>query len=108
MHKTKFLGARIEKEIYEIINKVSQEEDLDKSSTIKMLIKEGWKGLKLKKVLNQYEQGLISVDKAAKLCGITINGMMKEIASHGIKSEETLEEYRKGVKILTKVPLQDN
>ena len=67
MHKTKFLGARMENE----------------------------------KALNQYERGLISVDKAAKLVGITVSEMMKAIALHGIKSEETLEEYRRGVKLLT-------
>mgnify|MGYP001559559694 CR=1 FL=1 len=103
MHKTKFLGVRMEKNIYNIIDKVTQEENLDKTSAIKVLIKEGWKELRLKKALNKYEQGLISADKAAKIAGLTINEMMKEIAYHGIKSEETLEEYRKGVKLLTKI-----
>lgn len=103
MHKSKFLGARLEKEVYDLVNKVAQEENLDKTSSIKILIQEGWKGLRLKKALNQYEKGLISVDKAAELSGITVNEMMKIIASHGIKSEETLEEYRKGVKLLTTI-----
>ena len=67
---------------------------------VKILIHEGWKGLMLKKALNQYEKGLVSVDKAAKLCSLTVHEMMKEISSHGIKSDESLEEYRKGVKIL--------
>ena len=100
MRKTKFLGARLEKDVYDIINKVAQEENLDKTSTVKILIYEGWRGLRLKKALDQYEKGLVSVDKSAELLGITVNEMMKIIASHGIKSEETLEEYRKGVKIL--------
>ena len=102
MYKTKFLGVRMEKEVYEIIDKFTQEESLDKTSAIKILIQEGWKELRLKKALNKYEQGVLSVDKAAKIAGLTISEMMKEIASHGIKSEQTLEEYRKGVRILTK------
>lgn len=93
----------MEKEIYEIIDKVTQEEKLDKTSALKILIQEGWKGLRLKKALDKYQHGLVSVDNAAKIAGLTISEMMKEIASHGIKSEETLEEYRKGIKILTKV-----
>jgi len=101
MHKTKFFGARIEKGIYDIINKVSREENLDKTSTVKILINEGWTGLRQKKALGQYGKGLISVDKAAEISGTTISEMMKMIASHGIKSEETLEEYRKGIKLLT-------
>ncbi len=58
-----------------------------------MLIREGWRELRLKKALDKYQQGLVSVDKAANIAGLAINEMMKEIASHGIKSEETLEEY---------------
>lgn len=102
MHKTKFLGARMEKEVYDIIDIVAEEENLDKTSTLKILIKEGWRGLRLKKAIAQYENGLISVDKASELCGVTVNEMMQIISSHGIKSEETLEEYRKGVQLLTK------
>ena len=67
MYKTKFLGVRMEREIYDIIDKVTQEENLDKTSAIKVLIKEGWKELRLKKALEQYRQGLVSVDKAAIL-----------------------------------------
>ncbi|MBI2557712.1 UPF0175 family protein [Candidatus Woesearchaeota archaeon] len=101
MHKTKFLGIRMEKEIYDMIDRVTHEESLDKTSAIKMLIQEGWKEFILKKAMDKYQQGRVSADKAAKMAGLTLNEMMKEIASHGIKSEETLEEYRKGVKILT-------
>lgn len=101
MYKTKFLGIRMEKEVYDMIDKVTQEESLDKTSAIKMLIQEGWKEFILKKAMDKYQQGLVSADKAAKMAGLTLNEMMKEIASHGIKSEETLEEYRKGVRMLT-------
>ena len=101
MYKTKFLGVRMEKEVYDIIDRVTQEESMDKTSAIKMLIQEGWKEFMLKKSLDKYNQGLISVDVAAKMAGLTVNEMMREIASRGIKSEETLEEYRKGVRTLT-------
>ena len=102
MSKTKFFGARMDKETTEIIDKLSQEEKLDKTSAIKVLIHEGWYNLKLKKCLNEYRDGRMSVDKAAKLCGITVNEMMQAIAFHGIKAEETIEEYRKGIFLLEK------
>ncbi len=102
MSKTRFIGARMEEEVYKIIDKVAKEEKLDKTSAMKILVQEGWKGLRLKKTLFKYQQGLISVDKAATLSGINVNEMMKAIVSYGIKSEETLEEYKKGIKILTK------
>jgi len=52
----------------------------------------------------EYRGGKISVDKAARHCGITVNEMMQAIAFHGIRSEETIEEYRKGVSLLEKNP----
>lgn len=102
MTETKFLGARIEKEIYDIIEEIAHEEKLDKTSAIKILIYEGWKELRLKKALTQYEKGLVSVDRAAKIAGVTVSEIMSIIASKGIRSEETIEEYRKGIKLLTK------
>lgn len=56
--------------------------------------------LQLERALQFYREGRISIDKAAKIAGITINEMMQEAAAHGIRSEETIEEYKEGVKIL--------
>jgi predicted HTH domain antitoxin len=100
MYKTKFFGVRMEREVYDMIEQITKEEGLDKTSAIKMLIQEGWREFRLKKTLDKYKQGLLSVDNAAKLVGLTVNEMMREIASNNIKSEETIEEYRKGVRIL--------
>ncbi|GEM_PF-5577209 len=58
---------------------------------------------KLKAALDNYRQGLISIDKAAKIVGLTVTEIMAKASSHGIKSGETLEEYRKGVRMLTEL-----
>ncbi|MEK6903280.1 MAG: UPF0175 family protein [Nanoarchaeota archaeon] len=74
--------------------------DADKTYTMKGLVTEGWKRMRLENALRPYKEGKISVDKAAKIAGLTVSEMMDEIALHGIKSEETIEEYREGVKAL--------
>ena len=102
MHKTRFIGLRMEKEFYDMIDEFAKEENLDKTTAMKMMVREGLKALTLKKIISQYRMGTISVDKAAKISRLTINEMMRLIALSGVKSEETLEEYRKGIKILTK------
>jgi len=96
----KFLGARIEPEILKILDKVSEEKKVDRTSAIKILVNAGWKELSLEKALRLYREGKASVDKAAKIAGLTVSEMMDEIAAHGIKSDETIEEYKQGVKIL--------
>ena len=96
----KFLGARIEPEILKMVNKVSEEKKVDRTSAVKILISAGWKELSLERALQLYRDGKISVDKAAKIAGLTVSEMMNEIAAHGIKSDETAEEYREGIKLL--------
>lgn len=96
----KFLGARIEPEIMDIVNKVSEERKIDKTGAIKILVAAGWKELCLEKALELYREGKISVDKAARIAKLSISEMMDKIAANGIKSNETIEEYRNGIKVL--------
>ena len=100
MIERKFIGARIEPEIYDIVNETAKEERIDKTKALKILVFSGWKNLKLKKALEKYRQGLVSIDKAAKIAGLSVNEMMQESAAHGIKSEETVEEFKEGLKAL--------
>lgn len=100
MVKTKFLGARIEPQLYSIIDKTAEEEHIDKTQAIKILVLAGWKELRLEKALEKYRKGLISIDKAAELAQLTVNEMMQEASSHGIKSSEAIEEFKAGLKNL--------
>ena len=97
----KFLGARIEPEIMNIVDSVSEDKKVDRTSAIKILVNAGWKELRLEKALEMYRDGKISVDKAAKMAGLLVSEIMNEIAARGIKSDEGIEEYRKGIKILS-------
>jgi predicted HTH domain antitoxin len=60
----------------------------------------GRKQFLLKKYIELYRDGKCSIDKAAEEIGITVNEMMKEASKAGIKSEETIEEYQKGLRLL--------
>lgn len=53
-----------------------------------------------KLLIELYRNGKVSVDKAAKIAGLTVSEMMEEIAASGIKSEETIEDYKQGIKTL--------
>lgn len=100
MSNKKFLGLRIEPQVYEIVNKVANEENVDKTKAVKLLVLAGWKERKLEKALEQYRKGIISLDKAAEIAGLTMNEMMQQAAANGIRSEETIEEFREGLRIL--------
>ncbi len=90
MGNKKFLGLRVEPQVYKIVNKIADEEKVDKTKAIKLLVLAGWKEITLEKALEQYRKGLISLDKAAEIAGLTMNEMMQQAAANGIKSEETI------------------
>lgn len=98
-----FLGARVESHVIEIVDKVATEQHTDRTHALKLLISEGWKKLQLEKSLELYRKGKISLDHAAGISGLTVSEMMEAAASAGIKSEETLDDYTKGIKILLAV-----
>lgn len=100
MAETRFFGARIEPREFGIIEKVAKEENVDRTSAIKILIDKGWKELRLEKALEDYRDGKISIDKAARIAGLTVHEMMDEAAAKGIRTEESIADLRKGVKLL--------
>lgn len=100
MTKAVYLGARLDDTIVRMVELTAQEEHLDKTSALKELIIIGRRQFLIDKHLNDYRLGRCSLDKAASLVGITISEMMQEAAKVGIRSTETIEEFRRGLKLL--------
>lgn len=100
MTEVEFLGARLEKDIIEMVEKTAQEEHVDKTKALKELILLGRKQFLLERALENYRKGLCSLDKASRVAGIAVHEMMSEAVKAGIKSSQTVEEYRRGLKLL--------
>ncbi len=100
MAEVEFLGARLEKDVIIMVEETAKEEHVDKTKALKELIILGRKQFLIKKYLDMYKHEQCSIDKAAQACRITVNEMMKEAIKEGIKSNETIDEYRKGLELL--------
>lgn len=101
MNEVEFLGARLERDVLSMVEETAKEEHVDKTKALKDLIILGRKQFLINKTLDLYHKGKCSIDKAAQLCGITVHEMMKEASKEGIKSTETIEEYKKGLVLLS-------
>ncbi len=77
-----------------------KEEHVDKTKALKDLIVLGRKEFLIQKYLELYRTGKCSIDKAAEEVGVTVHEMMQEAAKANIKSSETIEEYREGLRLL--------
>ena len=102
MKEAEFLGARLEKDIFRMVEETAEDEHVDKTKALKDLIILGRRQFLLNKYLDFYRKGRCSLDRAAEKVGITVNEMMKEAAIGGIRSTETIEEYKKGLELLEK------
>ncbi len=101
MSEVEFLGARLEKEVIGMVEETAKEEYVDKTKALTELIILGRQKYLLEKALRLYGEGRCSLDKAALLAGITVSEMMGEAAKAGLRSEETIEEYKQGLLLLS-------
>ncbi len=100
MTGSKFVGARLEPRFTRMIEDTAREEGLDKTSALKELIQHGRRKLLENRAIELYREGRISVDRAAAMLSITVPEAMRLFANAGIRSEETMEEYSSGLKLL--------
>ncbi len=101
MSEVQFIGARLEENIILMVEKTAQEEQVDKTKALKDLIILGRKQFLIQRYMELYRRGGCSIDQAAKEVGITVAEMMEEASKAGIKSTETIEEYKAGLKLLS-------
>lgn len=90
----KTASVRLPQEIVEEIEKLSKQEGIDKGTLIRRLIVESLKEYKIKRALEQYREGRISLWKAAEIAGITYREALEELRKRNISfkySSEDLE-----------------
>ena len=77
-------SVRLPKEIVEEIEKLSREEGVDKGTLIRKLIAESLKEYKIKKALELYREGKLTLWKAAEIAGITYSEALEELKKRNI------------------------
>lgn len=104
MNKTVFIGARMEKAVIDLVDKTAEEEHVDRTKALKELLIRGRKDYLLEKYMDLYRDGKCSIGFVAENTGITIYEAMEEAAKRGLGSDETIEEYKQGLKALAEMP----
>lgn len=96
------IGVRLPKEVLKIIEKLSEEELEDRSTIIRKLVIIGYKDFIKKKTAENYAKGKITISEAAYQAGITIWEMEKYLIEEGFKSDYSVEDLEKEMKMLGK------
>ena len=85
-------SVRLPKDMVEEIEKLSKEEGIDKGTLIRKFIAESLREYKIKKALELYREGRISLWKAAEIAGITYREALEELKKRNIPFRYDLED----------------
>ncbi len=95
-------SIRLSKDIIDELEKISKEEGMDKGIIIRKFLRESIKNFRIKKAMELYREGSISLWKAADLAGITYREALKELKKRNIPFNYTKEELDKDLRWILK------
>ncbi|OYT32958.1 hypothetical protein B6U96_18330 [Archaeoglobales archaeon ex4484_92] len=95
-------SVRLPKEIVEEIERLSREEGVDKGTLIRKLIAESLKEYKIKKALELYREGKVTLWKAAEIAGITYSEALEELKKRNIPFKYNSEDLEVDIAWATK------
>ncbi len=101
--KMKTTSVRLPEEIIEEIERISKEEGVDKGTLLRKLVTESLKEYKIKKALELYREGKISLWKAAEIAGITYREALEELRMRNIPFRYDVEDLRADVEWATEL-----
>jgi metal-responsive CopG/Arc/MetJ family transcriptional regulator len=94
------IGIRFDQDFLKKIDKISKEEVLDRSSTIRKLTYLGYKNMIKKNAAKNYIKGKITLSEAAHRAELTIWEMEKYLVKEGFKSSYSIEDLEKELELL--------
>ncbi len=94
------LGIRLEKKMVKELNQIADEEHVDRTTVIRKLIAEAIQNYKKDMVLRKYEQGKISISKAAEDTGLTVGEIEEYMVKKGYISTYSTVDLEREMELL--------
>lgn len=96
------IGIRLDDTTLKKIEELTKEEEIDRSTAIRKLVKIGYDRLMKQKAFDKYRKGKVSLSGAAKIAGITIWEMEQFMTGQGFVSQYSIEDLKNEIKGLDK------
>lgn len=81
--------ARVPEDIYEAIEMIREEDQLDRSTTVKRLLERGIEDWRIETAVRRYREGVLSLGGAADLAGVSVWRFVDVLAERGIEANYT-------------------
>ncbi|WP_333652680.1 UPF0175 family protein [Dissulfurispira sp.] len=96
---TKTLSIRMDDKDYNFISYLAKEENEDVSKAVRELVDLG----RVMLAMEKYKKSEASIEKAARIAGVSISKMMDIFREYGVEANIEYEDYLKSLKSLRKV-----
>lgn len=96
---TKTMCIRIKDEDYKFLAAIAREEKEDVSKTIRELVDLG----RVTLAVNKYKKAEASLEKSAKIAGVSISKMIDILGEYGVAANLEMEDYLKGLQTIRKI-----
>lgn len=96
---TKTLSIRINEKDYKFLSSLAKEEQEDFSKKVRELVNLG----RVMFAIEKYKKSEASIEKAARIAGVSISRMMDIFKEHGVETNIEFEDYLQGLENLKKV-----
>ena len=94
------IGVRLPKDVLSRIERLSQEEHEDRSTTIRKLVILGYADLVKEKAAQKYLSGKVTLSEAAHQADLTLWEMEKYLVERGFKSSYSIEDLERELRVL--------
>ncbi len=94
------LGVRLDKKMVEELSRIAEEEHVDRTTVIRKLIADAIENYKRDMVLRKYEQGKISISKAAEDTGLTVGEIEEYMVRKGYRSKYSTVDLERELELL--------
>lgn len=92
------VSARLPPERVKQLEEIAKEEKIDRSTVMDRALEEYISGWKLRKALNKYALGEVTLPKAAEIAGLSIWEMIDEVAERDIQAQYSLDDLKEDLK----------
>ena len=92
------ITTRVPEELAKEVERIAQAEALDKSTTIKRLLIKAVEAWKMDHALKLYQEGKISIGKAAEIAGVSLWEIIDNILKRKIPLQITREDLEEDLK----------
>jgi len=95
---TEIISTRIPNDIAKDLKEIEKEEKTDRATLIRKLLARAIAQWKTERALRLYQEGKVTLWRAARLAGITLREMMELAAKQGIQFKYTPKDLEEDIK----------